>query len=210
MAAEEEIVAADIVEDDAPEDAGSPLVAPAAATPGSLGIDLPEDHDQALEVLTDAVATARAAADRYLDDLQRIAADYENYRKRVQRDREEIVERATQRVIESLLPVLDSFDQAFVHEAHSPGEEKLLAGVRSTFHQLMDVLGKEGLEMVPGADEPFDPNVHEAVSGGGDGELVVAQEMRRGYTLKGRVVRPALVAVAPREPAAEGGEGPGT
>jgi molecular chaperone GrpE len=63
----------------------------------------------------------------------------------------------------------------------------------------MDVLGKEGLEVVPGDGAPFDPNVHEAVSGGGGGDLVVAQELRRGYTLNGRVIRPALVAVASGE-----------
>jgi len=205
MASEEEIVAAEIVENGTsaePESAETePIEAVVPVTPANLGIELPEDHDEAIEVLTDAVATARSAADRYLDDLQRLAADYENYRKRVQRDREEVVERSTQRLIESLLPVLDSFDQAFAHEAQTSGEEKLLAGVRGTFHQLMDVLGKEGLEMVPGAGERFDPTVHEAVSGGGDGELIVAQELRRGYTLKDRVIRPALVAVAAQEDA---------
>jgi molecular chaperone GrpE len=161
-----------------------------------LGIDLPEDHDEAIEALLEALATTRASADAYLDDLQRVAAEFENYRKRAVRERDEIVERATQRLVEEMLPVLDSFDQAFAHEAQTPGEEQVLAGVRGTFHQLMDVLGREGLEMVPGTGSPFDPNHHEAVGGGGDGDLVVAQELRRGYSLKGRVVRPALVIVA--------------
>jgi molecular chaperone GrpE len=201
MGHDEEIVTAEIVEspdpgEPAPMEAGPP-------TPATLGLDLPGDRDEAIDVLVDAVATARAAADRYLDDLQRIAAEYENFRKRVKRDRDEVVARSSQRVIESLLPVLDSFDQAFAHEPQSPSEEKLLAGVRGTFHQLMDVLGREGLEMVPGVGAPFDPNVHEAVSGGGDGHLVVAQELRRGYVLAGRVIRPALVAVAAEDEEAE-------
>jgi molecular chaperone GrpE len=169
---------------------------PAAA---DLGIDLPVDHDEALDVLIEALATTRASADAYLDDLQRLAAEFENYRKRTAREREEIVERSTQRLVEEMLPVLDSFDQAFAHDAQTPGEDRLLAGVRGTLHQLMDVLGREGLEMVPGAGSPFDPNHHEAVGGGGDGDLVVAQELRRGYSLKGRVVRPALVIVAAEE-----------
>ncbi len=106
--------------------------------------------------------------------------------------------RAAQRVVQALLPVLDSFDQAFAHQAQTPGEEQVLAGVRGTFHQLMDVLSKEGLEIIPATGEGFDPQVHEAVAGGGEGDLVVAQELRRGYTLKGRVLRPAMVVVASR------------
>jgi molecular chaperone GrpE len=108
------------------------------------------------------------------------------------------VTRAAQRVVQALLPVLDSFDQAFAHRAQTPGEEQVLAGVRGTFHQLLDVLSKEGLQLIPAVGEEFDPEVHEAVAGGGEGDLMVSQELRRGYTLKGRVLRPAMVVVAPR------------
>lgn len=166
------------------------------ADPGSLGVELPEDSDAAVAVLIEALATARRTSDAYLDDLQRVAAEYENYRKRSQREREEVVLRASQRVVEALLPVLDSFDHAFAFEAATESEAKLLAGLRSTFHQLTDVLGKEGLEIIPTVGEPFDPAVHEAVAGGGSGELVVAEELRRGYRLEGRVLRPAMVRVS--------------
>ncbi|MBM3695428.1 MAG: nucleotide exchange factor GrpE [Actinobacteria bacterium] len=149
------------------------------------------------------MATARGAADSYLEDLQRVAAEFENFRKRAAREREDTVARAAQRVVQALLPVLDSLDQAFAHQAQTPGEEQVLAGVRGTYFQLMDVLSKEGLEMTPGVGEPFDPQVHEAVAGGGEGDLVVAQEMRRGYTLKGRVLRPAMVVVESRAGAPE-------
>jgi len=193
-------VTSDDLHTNGPDEGAAPVVSgapvPAAA---DLGIDLPEDHDEAIDALLEALATARASADAYLDDLQRLAAEFENYRKRAAREREEIVERSTQRLVEEMLPVLDSFDQAFAHETQTPGEEQVLAGVRGTFHQLMDVLGREGLAMVPGAGSPFDPNHHEAVGGGGDGDLVVARELRRGYSLKGRVVRPALVIVAAEE-----------
>jgi molecular chaperone GrpE len=163
----------------------------------SLGLDLPADHEEAVGVLIDALATARLAADSYLDDLQRVAAEYENFRKRAARDREEVMARSSQRLVQAMLPVLDSFDQAFVHKAETSGEEMLLAGLQGTFHQLMDLLSKEGVEMIPTLGEPFDPNVHEAVAGGGEGDLVVAQQLRAGYTLKGRVLRPAMVVVAP-------------
>jgi molecular chaperone GrpE len=165
----------------------------------TLDIDLPEDPDAAIAVLTDALQTAQDTSTAYLDDLRRLAADYENFRKRAVRERNEIVERSSQRLVEALLPVLDSFDGAFGHDPQSPSEEKLVAGVRGTYHQMMDILGKEGLEAIAAHDQPFDPEVHEAVSGGGEGDLVVTAELRRGYTLKGRVIRPTLVAVGPRD-----------
>lgn len=196
-------------DDDAPavptgEDPGA--LEPVSLDPALLGVELPDDREAAVGVLLDALATARLAADSYLEDLQRVAAEFENFRKRAAREREETVARASQRLVQGLLPVLDSFDQAFAHQPQTPGEEQLLAGVRSTFHQLMDVLSKEGLEIIPADGEDFDPEVHEAVAGGGEGDLMVAQEMRRGYTLKGRVLRPAMVVVAPRPPADTTGE----
>jgi molecular chaperone GrpE len=186
------------------EAAGLEAARPIAA---ALGLDLPDDHEAALEVLLDALATARRAADSYLDDLQRVAAEFENFRKRSARERDEIVARSSQRVVAALLPVLDSFTQAFAHQAQTPGEEQFLAGVRSTFHQLVDTLRKEGLEMIPTVGEDFDPEVHEAVAGGGDGDLMVVEELRSGYTLKARVLRPAMVVVAPR-PGSAGTPGP--
>jgi molecular chaperone GrpE len=162
----------------------------------SVGIDLPDDHEEAIGVLLDALSTVRESANAYLDDLQRVAAEYENYRKRIEREREDIVTRSSQRVVESLLPVLDSFDQAFAQEAQTPGEEKILAGIHSTFHLITETLAKEGLERIPTLGEAFDPTVHEAVAGGGDGDLVVTEELRAGYTLNGRVLRAAIVTVA--------------
>lgn len=162
----------------------------------ALGLDLPDDPEAAREVLLAAVAEARSDAGRYLDDLRRVAADFDNFRKRAIRDQHAIVERAAERVLVSMLPVLDSFDAALAIEATSETEHQLLRGMRSTHSQLMDVLAKEGLEAIPSVGEAFDPEVHEAVTtSGGDGPLVVATELRRGYRLRGRVLRAALVAL---------------
>lgn len=165
----------------------------------ALGLDLPDDPDEAKQALLAAVHQAQVEAGTYLDDLRRVAADFDNFRKRAVRDQQHIVDRAAERVLASMLPVLDSFDAALAIEASTEAEEQLLRGMRSTHAQLMDVLAKEGLEPIQTIGEPFDPEVHEAVmTSGGDGPLIVSEELRRGYTLRGRVLRAALVALEER------------
>ena len=164
-------------------------------TPGDLGIDLPGDPDAAIGLLTQHISEARRTAEAHLDDLRRIAAEYDNFRKRSMRDRETLVANAGERVVSQMLPVLDSFDAALAIEATTEAEEKMLGGVRSTFELLMSVLSREGLSPIPTVGEPFDPEVHEAVMSSGDGDLVVSQELRRGYKLGDRVLRASLVAL---------------
>jgi len=173
---------------------------PEPAVPGTPLPDLPDDPEEALAMALDALDEVRGALAARTDDLQRVAADYENFRKRALRDREQMVLLSSQRLIQSLLPVLDSFAGALVHEGRTPAEEAMLAGMESTGQQLMEVLAGEGLEVIPTVGEPFDPSVHEAVMGGGDGDLVVTSEMRRGYVLNGRLLRPAMVGVSDAVP----------
>lgn len=166
-------------------------VAPPATT------ELPEDPAEAVPVLVSALAQAQTDAADYLDAMQRLAAEFDNFRKRAARERDEIIERASQRLIEKLLPTLDSFDAALAYEPQSEGDERMLAGMADTHRLLMEALATDGFEPIEASDVPFDPAVHEAVTGpegDGDGDLLVS-EMRRGYTLQGRVVRAALVAV---------------
>ena len=186
------------VETDAAEEGVGERGAAPVLSADAIGLDLPDDPDDAVQILLSALHDARAEAGTYLDDLRRVAADFDNFRKRAIRDQQTIVDRAAERVLSSLLPVLDSFDAALAIEAATEAEEKLLRGMRSTHAQLMDVLAKEGLEPIPAIGEPFDPEVHEAVmTSGGDGPLLVSQELRRGYRLRGRVLRAALVALEP-------------
>jgi molecular chaperone GrpE len=170
-----------------------------------LGLDLPDEPTEALAVVLSALAETRAEADRYVDDLRRVAADFDNYRKRTLRGQAALIERASERIMVALLPVLDSLDSAAAIEPRSVTEEKMAAGVRGTLLQLLDILSREGLEVIPTWDEPFDPRIHEAVlrTGEGDAPLIVTKELRRGYQLAGRVLRPALVEVAPRSDEAE-------
>lgn len=198
---ETELPEIEIVEDDpvagGDPSAGDPSVDDLGPPdPAALGVDLPADKDAAISLLLEELRDAQSEASSYLDDLRRVAADFENFRKRAMREQQATVERAAERVVTALLPVLDSFDAALAIEARSETEEKLLGGMRSTHSQLMDVLAKEGLEAVPTWGEPFDPEIHEAVMSNGDGSrLVVSRELRRGYRLRGKVLRAALVAL---------------
>jgi molecular chaperone GrpE len=165
--------------------------------PHTLGLELPDDPEAAIQLLLNELNEARQEAGLYLADLQRVAADFDNFRKRMLRDQADNIERASQRVVIGLMPTLDTLEAAVITEAETPAEKKLLDGVRSTLDLLLDTLNKEGLETIPTVGSAFDPEVHEAVLAPepGNGRLIVTQEMRRGYTLKGRLLRAALVAV---------------
>ncbi|MGA9595755.1 MAG: nucleotide exchange factor GrpE, partial [Acidimicrobiia bacterium] len=155
------------------------------------------DPAEAVPVLISALVASRDEAATYLDAMQRIAAEFDNFRKRSARERDEIVDRASLRLIQRLLPTLDTFVAALAYEPQTEGEKRMLAGMADTHRLLMEALAVDGFEPIAADDVPFDPAVHEAVTGpgdDGDGDLIVT-EMRRGYTLRGRVIRAALVAV---------------
>lgn len=173
-----------------------PVEAEDAPDPHSLGLELPDDEEKAIEMLIRELATARDEATSYLDDLKRVAADFDNYRKRTTRDSATMLDRATERVVQGLLPVLDSFDAALSAEPKTETEQQLYSGMINTREQLLNALKAEGLEVIPTIDERFDPEIHEPVGApGGSGDLVVTDELRRGYRLRGKVLRAALVVV---------------
>jgi len=183
-----EIVEAEVVVAKGPTDAAA------------LGVDLPEDKDEAIEVLLGRLEQSRDEATSYLDDLKRVAADFDNYRKRSTREQAATLDRAAERVVRELMPVLDSFDAALATKAESETERLLLSGMINTREQLLKVLEQEGLQVVPTVGEDFDPEIHEPV-GAPDGanDLVVSEELRRGYRLKERVLRPAMVMLEDRK-----------
>lgn len=179
------------------DDQLEPQLAEEVAVEPSPPMELPEDPAAAVPVLISALVNTQAEAAGYLETMQRVAAEFDNFRKRAARERDEIVDRASQRVIERLLPTLDSFDAALAYQAQTDTEKKLLSGMADTHRLLMEALAIDGFAPIEASGVPFDPAVHEAVTGPteeGEGDLVV-REMRRGYTLGGRVVRAALVAV---------------
>jgi molecular chaperone GrpE len=149
--------------------------------------------DAATEVV-DVRSDVERERDEYLDALQRLQADFENYRKRVARSATDAADRAAGEVVAKMLPVLDAFDLAEAHFGSAPSEEsEALAQARSL---LLAALAKEGLERINELGVPFDPQVHDAVAHiEGDGGQVIDAVLRAGYRWKGAVLRPAMVRV---------------
>ena len=150
--------------------------------------------------LDERLVEAEAKRDEYLDLLQRVQADFENYRKRTARDQERLVAHAHERLLHELLPVLDDLERALEAADHHE-EAKLEDGVKLVHRQLEQLLEKEGLAPVV-TDGMFDPHVHEALltqpSEGEEGAVI--EVLQKGYRLGDRVLRPARVVVAgPKE-----------
>lgn len=136
--------------------------------------------------------------DEYLDSLQRLKAEFENFRKRMQREGEQRAQRAQTEVIEELLPVLDNFERAM--QAAAQHDEKLLtSGVELVYNQLRDLLTRRGLCEIESEGAQFDPNQHDAVMcqpSGEHEEGTVMQVLEKGYQLDDKVMRPAKVIVS--------------
>lgn len=141
---------------------------------------------------------------RYRDLALRAQADLDNYRKRMVREKEESIRYANTSLLERLLPVLDSFELGLQAARKAGGAEALVQGFGMVEKQLQDFLRESGLDAVPGEGSPFDPNLHEAVSHQPHPEVPeghVSQQIRRGYKLRDRLLRPATVVVSKGPPA---------
>jgi molecular chaperone GrpE len=150
-----------------------------------------------LEDLAAKLAEVEAKRDEYLADLQRIAAEYENYRKRAAREQERLVTHAHERLVRELLPVLDDLERS-LEAAERHEEAALVDGVKLVERSLRKALQKEGLAEIA-TDGPFDPHVHEALltqAKEGAERGSVLEVVQRGYRLGDKVVRPARVIVA--------------
>ena len=138
----------------------------------------------------------QAERDELLDTLQRLQAEFDNYRKRAARDQQSLVARAHERLVKELVPVLDDLERSLeAAEAHE--EAKLEEGVALVTRSFGDILRKEGLEEIP-TEGKFDPHVHEALlsqpSDADEGDII--EVIQKGYRLGDRVIRPARVVIA--------------
>jgi len=139
----------------------------------------------------------RAERDTLLDRLARLQAEFENARKRAVREQQDYREYAVSDTVKSLLPILDSFERALQVSGNNGND--LRSGVELIYKQLQDALVKLGLRQIPTKGEPFDPHLHEAIEMVDTDEVEdhhVLDELQRGYKLKERLLRPAMVRVA--------------
>ena len=175
------------IEEAAPDAEGS---AAATAEPVS---SITDQQPQPLE------EEMKTVQDRYL----RLAAEFENYKKRAQRDQVEYTKYATERLLRELLPVLDNLQRALQHAQQSGGTDGLIEGVELTCKQFLEVLGRFGVRPIPSVGLPFDPAVHQAVATvdpQGRAPNTIVEEYEKGYYLHDRVLRPARVTVAASSP----------
>ncbi len=171
---------------------------PAIAEPTSLS---PEQLEE--------LKCRAAKADENWERLLRTTADFDNFKKRAARERQEAIKFANESLIQKLVPVLDNFEMALAaaQSSSTDGSKSLSEGVAMIHSQLRQALAESGLEEISATGQLFDPNLHEAVSQQESSEVAegqVLQQLRKGYKLRDRLIRPATVIVAkrPSEPAA--------
>jgi molecular chaperone GrpE len=172
--------AAELPAPPAGEELESPAGESGAAEPGALS----------------AAEQLKAERDQLLDRLARLQAEFENARKRAERERAEFREFVTGQVVEQFLPVLDNFELALKAKG---SEKQLRSGVELIVKQMEEVLQKMQVSVIPTVGEAFDPRIHEAMGAVECDDLPdqhVAEEVRRGYRIRERLLRPALVKVA--------------
>jgi molecular chaperone GrpE len=154
------------------------------------------DEQQVEDAQVDALTSVTKERDDYLDALQRLMAEFDNYRKRVARDQQELAARAHERLVKELVPILDDLERAL--EAVAQHEEaRLEEGVRLVHRSLDDLLAREGLTEVETAGK-FDPHTQEALLSqpSSEEEGSVIQVLQKGYKLGDRVLRPARVVIS--------------
>ena len=186
--------------EEAPEAAGEPEE---AVTERADDGEPAEEATGADEAEEDAIAAdlakARSEAESYLDDLRRLQADFDNYRKRTLREQTARTASASQALVARLLPVLDNFELAVSAAEQSRDFDRMLKGVEMVLGALREVLEGEGLVKIEAEGKPFDPERHEAVIAveqEGSEPGMVVDIVRAGYELGGKVLRPAMVKVA--------------
>ena len=193
----------EIDEAEAAETAGTADADAVAETAGaSEGAEGAESADGAAEAAESAedlqkkVETLAAALQEKDNRLKRLQADFENFRRRTSKEREEIGNVVTQELLKNLLPIVDNFDRAMATEQQDG--EAFKKGVEMIYTQLGETLKNVGLEPIETEGQKFDPNFHQAVMRVENPDLdddTIAQELQKGYIVKGKVIRPSMVQV---------------
>ena len=167
--------------------------------PSAKEIEEVQEADQDIFRMQEELETARAENAAAADMMLRLAAEMDNYKKRVAKERESLIRYGHQGIVQELLPVLDNLERAI--ESANQSEEfcSLFDGVKMIFKQMGDALERKGVTRIAAVGETFDPNIHEAVmqiASDKYPENTVVEELQTGYILHDRVIRPSMVAVS--------------
>ncbi len=155
-----------------------------------------EAPDEDAAALKAQVESLKAALEEKDNRVKRLQADFENFRRRTSKEREELANVVTQDLLKSMLPILDNFDRAMA--AEQKDNESFQKGVEMIYTQLNETLKNAGLELIDTAGQKFDPNFHQAVMRVANPDLeddTLAQALQKGDIVKGRVIRPSMVQV---------------
>lgn len=170
---------------------------------GAEGSDAPQEGapNTAPDAAAESADVARIAEERdqLRDRLLRTTAEFDNYRKRVERDRREMADRAAESLLVDLLPLVDDLERALAADATGESAEAYRRGVEIIHKQMLDLLARRGVKPLDALGADFDPHMHQAVAsepadGRRDGEVI--EVLRKGYVLNDRLLRPAMVKVA--------------
>ena len=155
-----------------------------------------KDAEAYIKKLNDDLETQKKLAEEYCDGLKRNMAEFDNYKKRMNKEKETLYSSTLSSVISEMLPIIDNFEKAKDAECT---DETYKTGLSMIYTQLIDMLKKQGVEKIPDLGETFDPDIHEAVMSIEDetkGEKEIVEVFRTGYRMKDKVVRHSLVKVA--------------
>ncbi|HIW34835.1 MAG TPA: nucleotide exchange factor GrpE [Candidatus Paenibacillus intestinavium] len=153
--------------------------------------EVTEGDSQAVELL--------AQLDEAAQKLLRVQADYDNFRRRTQKEKEELAKYASSKLVENLLPTVDNFDRAIIASAANQDYDALAKGVDMIFRQLMTTMEAEGLVTMETVGQPFNPEYHQAVMAVETDEYeegIIVEELQKGFMIKDKVIRPAMVKVS--------------
>jgi len=162
---------------------------------GDEAVEARIEQSEDIEILQKALAEQKDKAEKYLANWQRSQADLENYIKRAEQEKAETVEYANRMLILELLPILDDFERAFASLPVELDEQHWTDGMKLIYNKTKAVLEAQGLAEIIAKGECFDPYCHEAAGQLEGEEGVVVEEIRKGYKLKGKLLRPSVVMI---------------
>lgn len=166
---------------------------------GEKSQEVAEHIGEEISLLRTSLEAKSTECNEYRDTLLRLQAEFENYRKRMVREQTQFLERAVERFVLELLPIIDNLERAIVAADEKHDLAQLSSGVSMVHSQIVDLFAKEGIEIIDPIGKRFDPTEQHAVLSVEDAEHdddTVLEVLQKGYSLKGKIVRPAMVKVS--------------